>query len=255
MQYPNFKNKHSESTIIEPHQYLEYMRERKKYPSFKPPKGVVLCYQPNLLRFIKENHPTQACDGFLPKLLFLKETKNEIAVIGGFGVGSPVASIILEELIAFGVSEFISLGTAGTLQSAIKIGDLVLCDRAIRDEGTSHHYLPPGKYSYPSKVLTERLAQALNIQGAPYHIGPSWTTDAIYRETVAEAKFYQSEGVATVEMEAAALFAVAEFRKISLAAAFTISDSLADLKWHPEFHSTKTQGGLEKLYQAAIAAF
>ena len=140
------------------------------------------------------------------------------------------------------MSEFISLGTAGTLQSAIKIGDLVLCDRAIRDEGTSHHYLPPGKYSYPSKVLTERLAQALNIQGAPYILGPLGQQTPFIAKPSLRPSFTNLEGVATVEMEAAALFAVAEFRKISLAAAFTISDSLADLKWHPEFHSTKTQG-------------
>jgi uridine phosphorylase len=255
MQYPNFKNKHLEKTMIEPVQYIEYMKERGKFPSSSPPKGVILCYQRTLLDFIKNNHKHSLCDGFLPGLLFLEDTKNEIAVIGGFGIGSPSAAIILEELIAFGVKEFISMGTAGTLQPNVQIGDLVLCDRAIRDEGTSHHYLQTGKYSYPSSTLTKKFGDSLTNHGAPYIIGTTWTVDAPYRETMTEARHYQSEGTLTVEMEASALFAVAEFRRVPLAAAFTISDSLADLRWQPEFHSSKTQQGLEKLYQAAIAAF
>lgn len=255
MQYPNFKNKHLEQAIFEPKNYIEYTKSQKTFPTFSPPKGVILCYQRSLLQFIKENHPTTACDGFLPNLLFLNETDQQIAVIGNFGIGSPMASIILEELIAYGVQEFISIGTAGSLQTNVHIGDLVLCDRAIRDEGTSHHYLQTGKYSYPTNELTQRFAKALSESGAQFHIGTTWTVDAPYRETVNEARQYQKEGVLTVEMEASALFAVAEYRNVPIASAFTISDSLADLKWQPEFHSSKTKLGLEQLYRAAIAAF
>ena len=178
-----------------------------------------------------------------------------MAVIGGFGIGSPVASAILEELIAYGVAEFISVGTSGTLQKNIQVGDLVVCDRAIRDEGTSHHYLPIEKFAYPSKTLTRRLQNALEANGKTFHTGASWTIDAPYRETVAEARHYQSEGVMVVEMEAAALFSVAQYRSVEIAAVFTVSDSLADLKWHPEFHSAKTKDGLEAIYKAAVAAF
>lgn len=255
MSYPNFSNKHSEPSAIQPQQYLNYMKGRGKYPSRPAPKAVVLCYQPGLLSFIRENHPTQSCDGFLSRLLFLTETHNRIAVMGGFGIGSPAAAAHLEELIAFGVSEFISVGSAGSLQPHISIGDKVLCDRAIRDEGTSHHYLRNGKYSYPSKRLTERLSKALNIVAGSLHVGTTWTIDAPYRETVTEVKHYQQEGVATVDMEASALFAVAQYRKVDMASVFTISDSLADLKWQPYFHSSKTQQGLEDIYRAAIASF
>ena len=74
------------------------------------------------------------------------------------------------------------------------------------------------------------------------------------RETVAEARHYQAEGVATVEMEASALFAVAAFRGVEMGAMFTVSDSLASLKWKPEFHSELTQKGLETIYRAAVHA-
>jgi len=128
----------------------------------------------------------------------------------------------------------------------------VVCDRAIRDEGVSHHYLAPAKYSSANLELTQQLEQALGELGLPPRRGTSWTIDAVYRETVAEARRYQAEGVLTVEMEAAALFAVAEYLKVPLAAAFTISDSLADLEWAPHFSSDPTKEGLEKLYLTAL---
>jgi purine-nucleoside phosphorylase len=85
-----------------------------------------------------------------------------------------------------------------------------------------------------------------------YFVGTSWTIDAPYRETVAEAKQYQKEGVATVDMEASALFAVAKYRKVELGSIFTISDSLAELEWKPKFHLNKTKKGLETLYKVAV---
>ncbi len=241
--------------MIEPSRYIQYIRELQKYPTFRPPRGVILSYQKKLIEFVRNNHETQPCDGFLPNLLFLKETGNQIAIMGGFGIGSPTAGIVLEELIAFGVSEFISIGTAGTLQPHVQIGDIVVCDRAIRDEGTSHHYAAVEKYAHPNKAMTDRFANALNKSGQKYHVGTTWTIDAPYRETLSEARHYQSEGVLTVEMEASALFAVSKFRNVPMAAAFTISDSLAELKWRPEFHNSKTKEGLENLYQAALATF
>ena len=98
----------------------------------------------------------------------------------------------------------------------------------------------------------KKITNSLEKLGQKYTVGSSWTIDAPYRETVAEAVQYQKEGVLTVEMEAAALFAVASYRKIDLGAVFTISDSLADFKWSPEFHREETKEGLEILYKTAL---
>ena len=85
--------------------------------------------------------------------------------------------------------------------------------------------------------MSTGLGAAMNRARVPYRAGVSWTIDTPYRETVAEARRYQAEGVLCVEMEAAALFAVAKVRALQVASAFTISDSLADLVWNPlEFH-------------------
>jgi uridine phosphorylase len=75
-----------------------------------------------------------------------------------------------------------------------------------------------------------------------------------YRETMAEARHYQVEGVLTVEMEAAALFAVAAYRGVEMAAAFTISDSLAEMVWNPQFHASDTHDSLTTLFSAAARA-
>ncbi|GAG93896.1 unnamed protein product, partial [marine sediment metagenome] len=64
---------------------------------------------------------------------------------------------MLEELSAFDVKFFISVGTAGALQRDLKIGNVVVCDRAIRDEGTSHHYIPSVKYAHPSQLLNQKI--------------------------------------------------------------------------------------------------
>ena len=252
MPYPNFSDKHGEEAMIQPSRFLEYLKSRGTHPAFPPPQGIILCYQRRLLDYILAAHQTtQPAHGLGVHLL--DETDGRIGVLGGFGIGAPAAATLLEEFIALGVPRFLSVGTAGSLQPQIGIGDLVVCDRAIRDEGVSHHYLAPGKYALASPPLTARLAAALTAGGHGFTLGASWTIDAPYRETRAEVVRYQSEGVACVEMEASALFAVAQYRGVELGAMFTMTDSLASLEWHPEFHSERTQRGLETLYQTALA--
>jgi uridine phosphorylase len=102
--------------------------------------------------------------------------------------------------------------------------------------------------------MTAALGAALGESGLAFRTGVSWTIDAPYRETVAEARHYQAEGVLCVEMEAAALFAVAQVRGVRLASAFVISDSLADLAWNPRFGDPAVQAGLIGLYQVALTA-
>ncbi|HEX4126121.1 MAG TPA: nucleoside phosphorylase [Acidimicrobiales bacterium] len=148
---------------------------------------------------------------------------------------------------------FISIGTAGGLQPGCQAGELMLCDRAIRDEGVSHHYVPSTKYAEPSDVLTSRLARALDSAGHSFTRGCSWTIDTPYRESVDEARRYQAEGVLCVEMEAAALFAVGMFRSIHVAGAFVISDLLDAEEWQPRMKDEATSAGLNQLYEAALS--
>ena len=152
------------------------------------------------------------------------------------------------------MKEFVSLGYAGTIQKHINIGDTVVCERAVRDEGTSYHYIRNEKYAHATDVMTNRIKEALAGQKRKFSVGTSWTTDAPYRETKLEVERYQSEGVATVDMEASALFALARYRNVSIGAMFTISDSIADLKWKPHFHFLRVKRGLRKLFPVAVEA-
>ena len=81
----------------------------------------------------------------------MKETNNKVAVFGNFGLGSPMIATRMEELIQFGIKKFISIGEAGALQKDLKIGEIVVCNKAIRDEGVSYHYLKSSKYTVSPK--------------------------------------------------------------------------------------------------------
>ena len=258
--YPNFAGKHAEEPLFTPSDFVAYLRRigQLAEASATPP-SVILCYQRTLYEHVLrvegvEGEALPSRRGYLRGLVPLPSTGGAVGVLGRFGIGAPAAAAALEELAVLGTRTVASIGTAGSLQRSLNPGDLVLCEAAIRDEGVSHHYLPPGKLASASPSLTAALGSSLRAAGASYQAGTSWTIDAPYRETVAEARHYQAEGVLCVEMEAAALFAVASVRDVHLASAFVISDSLAGLEWNPQFHGAEVQGGLVTLYEAAVAA-
>lgn len=254
MSVPNVENKHTAESVFGAKDFLEFKRRIGRGPRFKPPKGVILCYQADLLAFIERKYNVFVPRGTIKGLRLLRDTDESIGVAADFGFGAPVAVAVMEDLIAFGVKEFVSLGYAGAIQKHISIGDTVVCERAVRDEGTSYHYISNAKYARATDVMTERIKDALAGQKRKFTVGTSWTTDAPYRETKLEVERYQTEGVATVDMEASALFSLAQYRNVSIGAVFTISDSLADLKWKPHFHFLRVKRGLQKLFPVAVEA-
>jgi uridine phosphorylase len=233
---PQYPGKQGEPALVEPEAYIRYLNEHGLGPGEPSPDRAVLCYEPALIDRLKDTHRLEPMPGTLGVYLYRLPDDPTLAVGGGFGIGAPVAVAILEELVALGCRRFVSIGTAGSLQPDLAVGQLVVCERALRDEGSSHHYVPASEYADASGPLTRRLGEALAAQGRSFVRGASWTIDAFYRETVGEARPYQAQGVLTVEMEAAALFAVAAYRGVQAAAVFTVSDSLAGLEWRPEFH-------------------
>jgi uridine phosphorylase len=252
MPYPNFENKHAHDSMFTPQEFLAYMRSLGRWIDFTPPTGVVLCYQQSLVRHILAVEDVERLDDGPADLYLLRRTDGRVGVRGGFGIGAPAVAVVMEELAALGVKEFVGVGTAGGLQKGCRIGDVVLCSEALRDEGVSHHYLPPARFAPPDPDLTARLRGSLTKAALSFTTGPSWTIDTPYRETVEEARHYQAEGIQTVEMEAAAIFAIAQVRNVAAAAAFVISDSLAELVWDPQFASAELGRQLERLYAAAV---
>jgi uridine phosphorylase len=253
--YPNFAGKHAEEAMFTPADFAAYLRRAGALERYEAAAGAVLCYHRSLYNHVLRVEGLEPADrrGALG-LQLLPSTGGRVGLLGRFGIGAPAAAAALEDLAALGTRAFVSVGTAGSLQRDLGIGDLVLCEAAIRDEGVSHHYLPPSKLVAAQASMSAALKTALTQAGVAFRAGNSWTIDTPYRETVAEARRYQSEGVLCVEMEAAALFAVAEVRGLQVASAFAISDSLADLAWNPQFHEPQVDAGLITLYEAAVTA-
>jgi uridine phosphorylase len=240
MVFPNFPNKYNEKTVVQAKDFWEYKKEIGVFPDIDPPKGVIVCYSPTILNYIVNHYSiTQVDNIHANKFYLLNDTEDKIAICGTIGVGAPVAGILLEELSSFGVKQFITIGTAGSLQRNLQLGSHIICTRAIRDEGTSHHYAASEKYSYPSNSLTEKMIGVAKRMNINFHTGTSWTTDAPYRETLAELKHYRDEGVLTVEMEAAAIFAIAKHLNVEAGVILTISDYLTEESWELHFHLTE----------------
>jgi uridine phosphorylase len=116
-----------------------------------PPDAVILTYQQSLLDELRARgaQPTTGYPSPWSSLWFTGSGARTIAVVGGFGIGASAATTVLEELIALGAREFISIGAAGCLQPRCGFGELVVRTGAIRDEGVSHHYAPTEKFAWP----------------------------------------------------------------------------------------------------------
>jgi uridine phosphorylase len=252
--YPNFPGKHRLRAFVNPKDTIAYVRAHGDLDDYQPLNGIVLTYQRSVLEHVYSSEqldPTTTERGYRG-VLTLPSTNHEVGILGGFGFGAPVATFLLENFIALGTTRFISIGTAGGLQPGCRAGDLVLCDRAIRDEGVSHHYVPSAKFAEASESLTADFAQELRRADLPFATGCSWTIDTPYRESIDEARQYQEEGVLCVEMEAAALFTVASFRSVQIAGAFVISDLLDAEEWDPQMRHGATVASLNALYDVAL---
>jgi uridine phosphorylase len=147
------------------------------------------------------------------------------------GVGSPLAAMFLEEIIETGCRAFVAVGGAGGLIPELTVGHAVVPTSAVRDEGTSYHYLPAGREVGPSPRALAAVLSTLQQHGVPFVTGKVWTTDAPYRETQGKVKRRVAEGCLAVDMEAAALFAVARFRGAEFAHILAAADDLSQDQW------------------------
>lgn len=128
-------------------------------------------------------------------------------------VGASFAVLVAEELFASGCKLLISVTSAGQVEPVREPPYFIIIDRALRDEGTSYHYLPPADYSLADPGLVRLAETALAAAGMPVQTGAAWTTDAPFRETAEAIEIAEKAGILAVEMEAAALYAFATARE------------------------------------------
>ena len=179
---------------------------------------------------------------------------SDIGIVGSFGIGAPAATVALEVCIELGASNIFCVGYAGSLQPYLKNGNVVLCSKAIRDEGTSYHYLPPSKFVAGTEQLLTLCKELFIFNNIKFHTGISWTTDAPYRETESEVRKLQAQGVLIVEMELAAIYAVAQMKGVSAVGICVVSDELGNFLWNPSFHNPQVVKGIEKVFHLILGS-
>jgi uridine phosphorylase len=252
--FPSYEAKHGHEAFVTPQAVLAHRRARGFDLTDAVPPSVIVTYQPHLFDAVLGTEDTTVLKvgGPAETVHAFDRTDGRVGVVGRFGIGAPAAAVVVEELIALGAREIVTVGVAGSLRPDLLVGDVVVGDEAIRDEGVSHHYLPADHPALADPYLSDRLEYALAAARLRPCRGVTWTIDAIYRETVAEARHFASHGALCVEMEAAALFAIATVRRVPMAAILCISDSLAGAEWDPHYDSERLARRVWTAFQATV---
>ncbi len=223
--FPIIEHDPSPRSIIEPSRITERI---------EVPKHCVLCFFQEVL----DSHTTargreiNVLEGEGgPHQIHQIEFEGKPLVVAHPRVGAPMAVATLERLIALGCRKFIACGGAGVLDSSIAVGHIIVPYAAIRDEGTSYHYLRPGREVGPHPRAISAIEKTLRANRVEYIVAKTWTTDGLYRETRARMLARKRAGCLTVEMEAAAFFAAAKFRRVMLGQILYGGDDLGGAEW------------------------
>lgn len=199
------------------------------------PECAVACFFQDVIKKLVEEHKAEQVAMMQSEIghnpVYKLDWNGKSLTVFHPGVGAPLAAAFLDEVIALGCSKFVACGGCGVLNSEIAVGHIVVPNAAIRDEGTSYHYLPAEREVEARAEDVAKVVWVLERHGVPYAVGKTWTTDAIYRETAEKVAFRRAEGCLTVEMEAAAFFAVAQFRNVRMAQLLYGGDDLGSEVW------------------------
>jgi uridine phosphorylase len=210
--YPLLTHKHyAEPSLFQPSNLLREARRQKGLPEVALPRVALLDPDGDIVRHLAatgrgRRHLGWAC--YHTDMWVTGLDGIEVGVVGT-AVGAPFAVLVAEQLAVSGAQLVISVTSAGHVTPLAAPPYFLLIDRAWRDEGTSAHYQPPATWSHLQSHLADQLTDAFSGLSEPVLVGPSWTTDAPYRETRTAIAAAETEGIVCVEMEAAALYAYA----------------------------------------------
>ena len=170
------------------------------------------------------------CRSDMPSILQLLDIFNKIfrQILYEIYICRSPAVLVAEELFASGCQLLISITSAGQIMPVGQPPYFVLIERALRDEGTSYHYLPPSPFSALRPELEELLRDTWEASSVPMHSGASWTTDAPFRETEEMIQACRANGILAVEMEAAALYALAQAKQSALVCFAHVTNQMAE---------------------------
>lgn len=245
---PILRHKYYEApSFFTPENLLREARRQKGLPVGPVPAVCVFDPDADLVDYLHatdraHRHPTWAC--YHTVLDTFVQDEIECGIVGRV-VGAPFAVLVAEELFASGCQLLISITSAGQIISMGHPPYVVLIERALRDEGTSYHYLPPSPYSHLAPALREMLCSTWDHNSVPLSVGASWTTDAPFRETEAAIAACRAMGILVVEMEAAALYAMASARQKNIICFAHVTNQMGQTEG--DFEKGQAQGCMTAL--------
>jgi len=247
--YPILEFDPARQAVIEP-------RGPRATPRSRLPRHAVLCFFQDVIDALVARHEARVVATVTSEIMahpvYELTVDGQPLVVLHPGVGAPLAAGMLEETIARGCDTFVACGGAGVLDSAIAAGHVVVPVAAVRDEGTSYHYLPPSREVEADPTVVAAIERVLRAHDVDYLPAKTWTTDAFYRETPGKVRRRREEGCLVVEMEAAAFFAVARFRGVRFGQLLYGGDDVGGAEW--DARSWNTHSVRETLFWLAAEA-
>ena len=252
-------------SVFRPEHLLREARRQKGLPDRDVPAICVLDPDGDLVRHLRRTGQARPSPGWACYHTDLHEfalADGTVAGVVGCAVGAPFAVLVAEQLFASGCRYLVSITSAGRIAGLGHPPWLVLIDRALRDEGTSAHYMPPGpSMAAPDPALLDQVEAALRAAfppgcGTALYRGATWTTDAPYRETPAAIAHAAACGALAVEMEAAALYALAAARGLPITCIAHVTNTMGQ-QAGDDFEKGEAGGSVTALrvIQAATDAF
>lgn len=201
-------------SVFEPANLLREARRQKGLSPANVPEVCVLDPDGDILRVLRRKGCARLSPGWACYHTELYEFDNGSERLGiiGCAVGASFAVLLAEQLFVSGCRFLISVTSAGQIADRKSPPYFVVIDRALRDEGTSYHYLPPTDFAEADPILVQAVIDGLSEDGLPVYRGAAWTTDAPFRETTEAIDACRARDILAVEMEAAALYAFATAR-------------------------------------------
>lgn len=263
----NFMNNQSNSTppilrdkrylqpsVFVPENLLREARRQKAIPDGQVPSICILDPDGDIVRNLlgakkAKRHPYWAC--YHTELYNFVHDGVEFGIIG-CAVGASFAVLVAEQLFASGCQLLISVTSSGQIRAHQPPPFFVLIEKALRDEGTSYHYLPPSDYSTLNDQLLKRLDGIFANLAVPVYRGATWTTDAPFRETAFAIERHRLEGIFAVEMEAAALYAFAQARSKAVICFAHVTNQMGNIEG--DFEKGVADGSHDALQIIALTA-
>lgn len=215
----------------------------KRIDELRLPRRAIITFNVGDLKTILKNTRQKPIDSW-SRFRKLFRIEHSETIITRCYFGGPNVAALIEELSAFGVREFVLWGYCGGISDDLSIGDLLVVEGALRQDGVSHHYLDSeDDFVYSDWFHTwHSISNKADIRPALI-----WSTDALYRETRNKINTYKMMGIQAVEMEVASFYSVCVSKRLKGIAFLVVSDLFRKGKWRPGFFEEPFEKGVRRL--------